>query len=175
MPGGQSATAAAFRLPLAWPARYHPFMEILSLKAALTEDDVNGLLARHLDGEVPVRDLRVRLTPEGVHVMGTYPVAFFKVKFDTLWALSVREGELAAHLAGLQVAGAPAGVVRGTLMEMLAANIEREPGFRVDGETILVDVDGLLSRVGLSSHTNLRAVCCEAGRIIVEGGAATPV
>jgi hypothetical protein len=145
-------------------------MEILALKAALTEDDVNGLVARHLGADLPVRDLRVRLTSEGVHVAGTYPVAFFNVKFDTLWTLSVRGRELAAHLAGLQVAGAPAGVVRGTLMEMVAANIEQEQGFRVDGETILVDVDALLSRVGLVSQTNLRAVRCEAGRLIIEGG-----
>jgi hypothetical protein len=145
-------------------------MEILSLKAALTEEDVNGLLARHLGGDVPVRDLRVHMAPEGVHVTGTYPVAFFKVKFDTLWALSVRGRELAAHLAGLQVAGAPAGVVRGTLMEMLAANLQHEPGFRVEGDTILLDVDALLSRVGLDSRTNLTAVRCEPGRIVLEGG-----
>jgi len=145
-------------------------MEILSLKVALAEEDVNNLVTKHLGGDQPVRDLKVRLTPEGARVSGTYPVTFFNVRFDTLWTLAVSGREVAARLADLQVAGAPAGMVRGTLMEVLAANLDREEGLRVDGETVLVDLDVLLSRLGLVSRTNLTAVRCEAGRVIVEGG-----
>jgi hypothetical protein len=147
-------------------------MEILSLKLSLTEEDVNNFVAGQLGNDPSVRDLRVRLTPEGVRVEGTYTLAFFNVRFDTLWALSVRGGALAAHLADVKVAGAPAGMVRGTLLEMLAANIEREEGLRVEGETVLADPDALLARLGLAARTNLRAVRCEAGRVFVEGGTA---
>jgi hypothetical protein len=146
-------------------------MEILSLKVVLTEEDVNGVIAKHLGTDTPVRDLRVRLTPAGVEVAGTYPVTLFKVKFETVWELSVRGRELAAHLANLNVAGAPAGLVRGTLMEMLGANLASEEGLRVEDETVFVDPDVLLGRLGLSGRTNLSAVRCEAGRLVVEGSA----
>src|SRR4051794_37967801 len=106
-------------------------MEIESLKVWLSEDDLNGVIARNLRDDESVRDLRVRVLPEGARVEGAYRVAFFNVRFDTLWALSVRGREVAARLADLSVAGAPAGVVRGTLLEMLAANLAREEGARL--------------------------------------------
>jgi hypothetical protein len=146
-------------------------MEILSLKLSLTEEDVNGLVAKHLGDKQPVRDLKVSLTPEGAHVAGSYPVAFFNVRFDTLWALSVQGREVAARLADLKVAGAPAGMVRGTLLEMIAANVAEEDGVRVEGETIFVDPDMVLGRLGMVGRTNLTAVRCEAGRVVIEGGA----
>jgi hypothetical protein len=145
-------------------------MEILSLKLALSEEDVNNLVARHGGNDPPVRDLKVRLLPEGVRVSGAYPVTFFNVNFDTLWALSVEGREVAARLADLKVAGAPAGLVRGMLLEMISGNIAREEGARVEGESVLVDPDVLLTRVGLTGRMNLRAVRCEAGRVVVEAG-----
>jgi hypothetical protein len=146
-------------------------MEILSLTLALTDEDLNNLIAKHAGTDPPVRDLKVRLTPQGARVSGAYPVAFFNVRFETLWALSVRGRELAAHLAELKVAGAPAGMVRGTLLEMLGANLEEKEGTRVEGETVLVDPDMMLRRVGLVGKTNLKAIRCEDGRVIMEAGA----
>ncbi len=145
-------------------------MEILALKLWLSEDDLNGVIAKNLGSDQSVRDLRVRVLAEGVRVSGAYRVAFFNVRFDTLWALSVQGREVAARLADLSVAGAPAGVVRGTLLEMIAANLGRNEGGRVEGESILVDPDALLGRFGLAARTNLRAVRCEAGRIVIEAG-----
>jgi hypothetical protein len=145
-------------------------MEVLSLKLTLSEADLNNLVTRNLGDNPSVRDLRVGLAPEGVRVSGAYSVSVLKVRFDTLWALSVSGREVAAHLADLRVAGAPAGLVRGTLLEVLGANLEREEGFRVDGETVFVDPDALLARLGLTGHTNLTAVRCEAGQVVVEGG-----
>ncbi len=146
-------------------------MEILSLKLALSEADLNGLVARHLGGEQPVRDLKVRLAPEGVGITGAYRVAFFNVRFETLWALAVQGREVAARLVDLRVAGAPAGLVRETLMDMIGAQLAREEGVRAEGETVFVDPDALLGRLGLTGHTNLTAVRCEAGCVVIEGGA----
>jgi hypothetical protein len=145
-------------------------MEIQSLKAWVSEDDLNGIIARNLSGDDSVRDLRVRVLPEGVRVSGAYRVAFFNVHFDTLWALTLKGREVAARLADLSVAGAPAGMVRGTLLEMLAANVGREEGARVEGDSIVIDPDALLGRFGVVARTNLRAVACETGRIVVEAG-----
>lgn len=146
-------------------------MEILSLKVWVSEDDLNGVIARNLGNDESVRDLRVRVLPEGVRVSGAYRVAFFNVRFDTLWALAVQGREVAARLADLSVAGAPAGMVRGALLEMLAANVQREEGARVEGDSVIIDPDAMLGRFGVTARTNLRAVTCEAGRIVVEAGA----
>jgi hypothetical protein len=145
-------------------------MQIVSLKLSLSEEDLNSLIAKHLSRDQPVRDLQVRLLPEGVHVSGAYRVAFFNVRFETLWALSVRGREAEARLAELRVAGAPAGMVRETLLDMLGAEIRREEGARVEGESIFVDPDVLLARAGLTGQTNLRTVRCETGQIIIEAG-----
>ncbi len=53
---------------------------------------------------------------------------------------------------------------------MLAANLENEAGLRVADDSILLDPDVLLRRFGLTARTNLTAVRCEAGQIVVEGG-----
>ncbi len=145
-------------------------MEILALKLWVSEDDLNGAIARNLGSDESVRDLRVRVLPEGVRVSGAYRVAFFNVRFDTLWALSMEGREVAARLADLSVAGAPAGLVRGTLLEMLAGKLGQEEGTRVEGESIRVDPDALLGRFGVAARTNLVTVRCEAGRIVVEAG-----
>jgi hypothetical protein len=145
-------------------------MEILSLKLSLSEADLNGLVARHFGADQSVRDVRVGLGPEGVRIAGAYRVAFFNVRFDTLWALSVAGREVAARLADLRVAGAPAGMVRETLLDMLSANIADQEGARVEGESILVDPDVILGRLGLTGSANLRAVYCEPGRVVIEGG-----
>jgi len=145
-------------------------MEILSLKLILTEDDLNNLVAEHLSEDEQVRDIKVSVVPEGVRVSGAYPVTFFNVRFDTLWTLSIQGREVAANLAELRVAGAPAGLVRGMLLDMVRAEIEREEGARVEGESILADPDVLLRRLGLTARTNLTAIRCETEKIIIEGG-----
>ncbi len=145
-------------------------MEIVSLKAWVSEDDLNGVITKNLASDESVRDLKVRLLPEGVRVTGAYRVAFFNVRFDTLWALAVQGREVAARLADLSVAGAPAGMVRGALLEMIASHLAREEGARVEGESIIIDPDAMLAAFGMSARTNLRAVRCEAGRVVIEAG-----
>ena len=145
-------------------------MEILALQVSLTEADVNGLIAPHLGQDQSVRELQVRLTEQGVHVAGAYALSFFTVHFDTRWVLSVSNHEVAAQLADLRVAGARGGLVRSTLLEMLAANLEHEGGLRVENDTILLDPDAVLARLGLAARTNLKAVQCQTGRVIIRGG-----
>jgi hypothetical protein len=145
-------------------------MEILSLKLWITEEDLNGLIARHLHADESVRDLKVSLGPDGARVSGAYRVSLFNVKFSTLWTLSVQGRAVAARLADLSVAGAPAGLVRGMLLEMLSGHVAREEGARVEGESILVDPDVMLGRLGLIVRTSLTAVRCETGKIVIEGG-----
>jgi hypothetical protein len=150
-------------------------MEILSLKLTLTEEDLNDLVGEHVDEDEQIRDIKVRVVPQGVRVSGAYPVTFFNVRFETLWSLSIRDRQVEAHLAELRVAGAPAGLVRGMMLEMLSSHIAREEGLRVEGESIFADVDVLLRKLGVKARTNLTAIHCEAGKLTLEGGERGPV
>src|SRR4051794_32760086 len=149
-------------------------MEILALRLFVAEDDVNGLLARHVPADVGVENLRVRITPEGVHVLGDYPTMFLKVAFETLWALSVAAGRLEARLASVKVAGVPATLLRGVLMKVLEDAAAR-PGLRVEGESLLVDGEELLRANGFPVRLNLAEVLCSVGSLVVRAGNAEPV
>jgi hypothetical protein len=149
-------------------------MEIRALNLLLTEADANALVARHLPADTPVREVRVRLTPEGFRVSGIYPTSLLAVRFDTLWELSVRDGRLAAYLADLNVVGLPARLLRGTLMSALGEAAAKEDALRVEGETVLLDPERLLAKNGLSAKTNLTAVRCGEGSLVLEC-AAPPV
>ena len=146
-------------------------MEILSLKLILTEDDLNNLVAKHLPKDEQVREVKVRVVPEGVRVSGAYPVTFFNVRFETLWALSIQGREAAAHLSELRVAGAPAGLVRGMLLDMvLRGNRTRRGSCALKEKASLPIPMCCCGRLGLDARTNLKAIRCEIGKIIVEGG-----
>src|SRR2546421_4213635 len=80
-------------------------MEIRALELAVSDDDLTRELAEHLPPDAEVRDLRVRVTPEGVRVSGVYPTVMLAVTFDTLWAVTVTGGVVEARLEAIQVAG----------------------------------------------------------------------
>ncbi len=146
-------------------------MELQSLKLLVTEQDINGLLARHLPRNKQVRDLRVELREEGVNVLGSYAVSFLKVHFQTLWQVSVQGGRLAINLAGLEVAGIPAGMVRSTLLGLLAETARPEEGLQVEGETLWIDLDLLLKKkAGLDALTRLQSFRLAPGTMILEAG-----
>ena len=144
-------------------------MELLALKLFVTEDDVNRLLAEHLPRDVGVENLRVRLTPDGVHVEGDYPTSFLKVAFETVWALAVAGGRLEARLASIKVAGVPATLLRGVLLKALE-DAARRPGVRVEGESVLVDGEEILKEKGIPLRLNLREVLCSVGSLVLRAG-----
>jgi hypothetical protein len=144
-------------------------MELLALKLFVAEGDVNRLLAEHLPGDVGVENLRVRLTPEGVQVLGDYPTVFLKVAFETLWAVGVAGGRLEARLASVKVAGVPATLLRGVLMKALE-DAARRPGVAVEGESVLLDADAFLRAKGIPLSLNLKEVLCSLGSLVVRAG-----
>ena len=147
-------------------------MQIQALKLIVTEADANRLAVEALrKGDVPVRNLKVSFTAEGVVVAGDYPTRFFSVPFETTWAPAVREGELHVRLAGIKVIGLPAGLFSGTLMSGLS-DAAREPGLRVEGETLIINLDRFLEAKGLPLQANLKAVRCGPGEIVIEAGTA---
>ena len=161
-------------------------MEIHALKVLFTEQDVNGLIAKGMGSNrhMEVRDLRVRLAAEGVYVAGTYEMRIVDLPFESLWQLSVLQGKLAARLATFQPLGSLAGKALGLtgffkkgslstlLMQALADALRPNEAFQVDGDTLLCDLDRLLTDQGFVARTRLTAVRCDAGNLVIEAGTA---
>ena len=60
-------------------------MHIHTLKLSITDEEINALLAELPQGDSSIENLRVRLTPEGIVVLGDYPTMLLKMAFETLW------------------------------------------------------------------------------------------
>jgi len=142
-------------------------MEIQALKLLLTEHDLNLIAKRALEKE-QVRDVSIRLSTAGVHICGAYPTPFMTVRFETRWEVAAQGGKVAARLADLNVVGLPAGMLRGTIMNALAEATAQDNGLQVDGERLLFDPDRLLTNNGFKGRTNLTAVRCGAGTLLLE-------
>jgi hypothetical protein len=143
-------------------------MEIHSLKLIITEADVNALATKALAQESQVRDVQVQLEPAGMRVLGVYPTPFMSVRFQTVWEPSIQNGKVAVRLTELKVVGVPAGMLRGLLMGALADAVSKEDAVSIQGDTLLLDPDRLLSKHVPDSRTNLTAIHCETGRIVIE-------
>src|SRR3954452_12931913 len=115
-------------------------MDIQALRLSVGEDDVNRLLEGHLQATAPVEGLRVRFTPEGMVVEGRYPALFMKVWFETRWELTPAGSEVHARLASVNVAGVPAGMLRGMLLRTLRDAAAYHPAVQVGDEVVRVDV-----------------------------------
>jgi hypothetical protein len=155
-------------------------MEIQALRLLLTEQDLYQFAVQGAGTHEVVRDLRLQIAPEGVHVAGTYPTSLMDIPFVTLWHLSVRGGRLLARLGRIQAGNGNGdsaldiftrispGAVRATLMTAIGRALQGEEGLRVEGETVLVDPDRLAARRGWPVRTNLVAVRCGQGALVVE-------
>jgi hypothetical protein len=145
-------------------------MEIQALKLFVPEDVVNQLIAEHTPKDVPLQDLKVHLTPEGIRVQGKYPTMFLKVAFESLWAIAVVNRQLEVKLADVQVSGFPATMLRGLIFKMMKDATAREPGLTVDGETLRINIEEFLAAKGLPLTVNLTNVRCSPGSLVIEAG-----
>jgi hypothetical protein len=149
-------------------------MEIHALKLTITEHDLNAIAVRALAKEEQVREVRVRVSPEGVHVSGVYPTPFMTVRFETTWELVARVGKIGAKLASIKALGLPVTMLRTMIMSALAEAAGSGNGLQVDGEHIFFDPDHLLARHGLIGRTNLTVVRCDTGVLVIEA-CGTPI
>jgi hypothetical protein len=143
-------------------------MEIHALKLLITEHDLNAIAARALAKEEQVREVRLRLLPEGLHVSGVYPTPFMSVRFETVWELAVRVGKISVKLVSVKALGLPAGMLRTAIMSALSDAAGTSNGLQVDGDQLLFDPDHLLASHGVVGRTNLTRVRCETGLLIIE-------
>ena len=142
-------------------------MEIRSLRALLTEKDLNDLAAKHSPADMPVKDIAVKIAGNELAVTGVYPM-FVKVKFELTWEIGVREGKAAVKLTACKAFGMPGSMIKGIVMKTVTTAVKNEAAVTVDGDTILVDVDRLLTKNGLATTTNLTAITCRDGGLWIE-------
>jgi hypothetical protein len=145
-------------------------MDIQTLQLHVTESDLNQIIARYLPEDGPIEDPRVRLQPEGVLVQGSYPTPLGKMSFETLWSLAASGSTVQARLETLKVAGLPARMLRGVLLKTLRDSAASQPGIRVEGEVVEVDLAEAAHAQGIPLKVKLTAVRCSAASLVVEAG-----
>jgi hypothetical protein len=142
-------------------------MEIQSARLVITEPELNALAAKLVYRNDGMSGLRVQLSPQGIKIAGTYKM-MISVPFESLWHISVVEGQLKARLVDLRTAGLNVGLLKSYLLKSVAAKISC---LRVTGDALLLDLDLLLEDRGNSVRTHLSSVHCGEGTLTVEGSA----
>jgi hypothetical protein len=145
-------------------------MQIHSLKLSLTEEEINSLVAEFPSRDSAVENVRVRLTSEGIVVLGEYPTMLMKMAFETLWQVKAAGNIVEVRLASIKVSGLPAAMLRGVLMKTIRDMVAHEPGIRVDNETIHIDLSRHTSIQRLRLRINLTGVRCTPEGLVVEAG-----
>ncbi|MGH7825063.1 MAG: hypothetical protein ACREQ7_07785 [Candidatus Binatia bacterium] len=116
-----------------------------------------------------IRDLRLKVIPEGISISGTYQTVI-GISFETLWEVFVQESKVAARLQRLKTGGLRVGLLKSYILQAIASATSM---IEVEGETLLFDLDLLLKDQGLPLTSNLRSVHCSEGSLIIESGRAT--
>lgn len=146
-------------------------MEIHSLRLVITDSDLVPLAARLAKEAEGVENLVAKFTPEGVVVTGQYPTPFgFTVGFETLWELSAAGPEIHARLAQLNMAGVPAGWLRGALLKMVRDTVEDVPGVSIVDERVVIRIAETTKEMGMVIDVTFTAVRMEQGRCTIEAG-----
>jgi len=145
-------------------------MDIESLRLLVTEEELNSLLQEQLPKDTGVRNLRIGLLPEGVQVNGQYTTMLMPIAFETLWELSVAEGQIQARLMTVKVAGFPATKLRGVLLSALADNLSEQPGVKIQDEVVRLNLNELLEARDVPVRVNPKAIHCARGQLVFEGG-----
>lgn len=141
-------------------------MQIEGLRLVITDSDLNDLAFRFLPAHEKLRGLYIGIVPQGIRVTGTYQAAI-GVPFESLWGVFVCEGKLAARLLTLKTGFLSLGLAQGYVLRAIAgaANI-----VDLSRDMLLVDLDALLHRKGVSLRTNLKFVRCGYGDLVIECG-----
>ncbi len=148
-------------------------MEIHALRVTVTEQDLNDLAKRHLPKDQPVEELQIGITPEGVVVQGEYSL-FVPVSFETLWHPTVRDRQVHLRLVKFRALGMPVTALRGLIMNVFSTLAREEPWVRVLEDAVLLDVEAMLAKEGLTARVNLAAIRCEVGIFVLEAGPNPP-
>jgi hypothetical protein len=144
-------------------------MEVHVLELHLTDADLQTLVQKHLPSDLPVEDLRIYFTAEGVQVRGTYPL-LVNVGFECAWQVEVAQGKLRGKLARMKALGMPAMVFKSAVMKALEVFAKDEYWLAVEGEHVVIDPEYLLSRYALPGRLNLRSIRFQDTEAFISAG-----
>ena len=141
-------------------------MEILTLRFVLTEDDLNNLLVKFVAIPPKVRDLHARVMSESLSLAGVYE-SILPIPFDTEWRIFVENGKIAARLASIKAVGLRIDFLKGYMLKALSSS---SSVLELNEDSLVFDVDRFLEEKSVPIKTNLRSVCCDNGRVVIECG-----
>jgi hypothetical protein len=144
-------------------------MEIHSLHVLLTEQDLNELARKHIPKDVPVDDVRLRLSPEGIHVSGVYPF-FINVNFETIWHVAAEQGKAVARLTKFRAMGVPGNIFKSAIMKVIEDLAKKERWLRIAGDQIIADPDQALAQYAVAGKTHLKSIIVQTGLLVIEAG-----
>jgi hypothetical protein len=145
-------------------------MEIQTLRLSIREEEINALVTELAPADPLIENLRVRLTPEGVVVLGEYPAMLMKMAFETLWEVRGNGSVVEARLACVKVSGLPARMLRGVLLKTIRDKISHQPGVQVEEESIQLDLSQHPALQKLRLKMNLTGVYCAPEELVIEVG-----
>jgi hypothetical protein len=141
-------------------------MEIVALRFVLTEDDLNTLLVKFVTVPPKIRDLHLRLVPQGFSLAGVYKT-IFPIRFDAEWKFFVQNGKLGARLTAVKAVGVGLGFLKNYILKELSSN---STVLELDEESLLFDVDRFLELLTVPIKTNLTSLGCDSGCLVIECG-----
>ena len=142
-------------------------MEIITLRFVVTEDDLNGLLIKFVAIPRKVRDLHLRVTPDGLSLAGVYQT-ILPIPFNTEWIIVVESGKLVARLSGMKAVGVGLGFLKGYVLKAVSSSSTL---IELKGDRLEFDVDRFLDEMAVPIKTNLQSVCCcDNRRLVIDCG-----
>lgn len=145
----------------------------MELYLSIPEAEINEILPRFLPPDLPVKNLRVRLTPQGLILHGDYPTMLLSLSFEIRWELAAVAGNAQAQLAGLRVAGLPAGLLRGVILSAIRDATAKWSAVKVENDLIRIDIKQLLQERKSILRFELKSLRTVAGSLIIEAGPET--
>jgi hypothetical protein len=145
-------------------------VDVLALQIRFTQADMAEVV-RRLDQAVDhsLEDVRVELANEGIKLSGIYPM-FLRVKFETTWTPSVRDGKLHVRLADLRALGVPGTIFRSAVVKLIEDAIENEPGVTRVEESIVFDLERVAAARLFPVSIQLQDVRIEQNALILTAG-----
>jgi hypothetical protein len=144
-------------------------MELHALRLSLTEQDLNDLLRKYMRKDAEIEDLRVKISPQGIHVSGIYPF-FFPVRFETMWEVGVEAGHASARLASFKAMGVPGNIFKSAVVKIIEDIARQENWIRIVGDCFLADLELGCSKYAVLAHLHLKSITVQPGTLLLEAG-----
>jgi hypothetical protein len=150
-------------------------MDIQALKVFISEQELQDLVHQNQPPDTPVKNITVRVTPDGVRVAGEFPTMMMNMSFESVWKPDVADGKVTVHLTHLTAAGFRATMLRPLVLGALKDAI-KEPFVQVVDEAVVVDLHELVreQKLPLPVTFLLKSVHCIDGGVVAEAESPPP-